>query len=446
MKHASLLEGSIKKQLFLLALPLLASNLLQQLYNTADSLIVGQYLGTHAFAATGISGTVMNLFIFVLNGFCVGTSMLFGQCYGAGDKERFRRCVFTAISFGCLLTICFSGLAIGFLRPILRLLSTPEELLVYCTQYLNVILAGLICTYMYNLFEFILRAMGDTKASLVFLTISVVLNVILDIFFISTLHMGIRGAAAATVIAQAVSAVCCLFYLKKTYPDYVCRREDVGFHRELLSKIMRFGLVSALQQSSLYLGKLLVQGAVNTLGTNGIAAFTAATRIEGFVNSLGESGSQSVSIFVSQNYGAKNKDRLRAGFKTGIFMFVGLSLVLSVLLYAFAGPSVSIFLKDSDPEVMSMGRSYLQIIAFFYFLCYTGYCFVGYYRGIGRLLIAFVGTTMHLSLRVILSYIFISRFGLDTVAFATGIGWVLCTTYHIIMYRRTRKNLRFEAI
>ena len=226
-----LLHGSVRQQLVQLALPLFLGCILQQLYNTVDSLIVGRYLGTDAFASTGISGTVMNLFIFVLNGFCVGAGILFGQEYGAGNKERFRKCVFTALTAGVALTVLFSVGSISLLTPLLRAIDTPAGLIPYCKSYLNIILGGLLLTFLYNLFSSILRNMGDTRAALLFLAVSALLNIVLDLLLITVLDLGISGAAAATVLAQGVSAACCYLYLRRRYPEYICTRKDVGFSR-----------------------------------------------------------------------------------------------------------------------------------------------------------------------------------------------------------------------
>lgn len=437
---SSLLEGNIRKQLIVLALPLLVGCLLQQLYNTVDALIVGRFLGEEAFAAIGVSGTVMNLFIFALNGFCVGAGILFGQSYGAGNRDRFRKAMFTGLSFGAGITVATSLLSICLMRPILRLLSTPAELESYCSSYLTVILSGLICTYLYNLLSSILRSMGDTKAATFFLFLSVLGNFVLDTVFIAVLKLGVAAAAAATVIAQLFSVLCCTVYITKKYPEYIFKKADVGFYKDILTSIMKLGLVSALQQCSLYLGKMLVQGAVNTLGTSGIAAYTAATKIEGFANSFGDSCGQSVSIFISQNYGAGNLKRLREGFRTGLGLLIGLGVFFGALMFLLARTCIPIFLTQTSEEILTEGCNYLHLIAFFYFLCFMGNCNVGFFRGTGKVLIAFCCTTMHLTVRVIFSYLLVGSMGLRAVALGTGIGWVLCVatqlTIHSLLWKR----------
>ena len=369
MHSQNLTSGNIGRQLVSLAIPLLLGNVLQQLYNTADSLIIGKYLGSDAFAAVGIAGTVMNLFVFVLSGFCVGVSILFGQFFGSGALDRFRHEMSVSLLWGSAFTLTLSAVFLGATHFILRAIQTPAALEGYVTAYLNVITCGLICTYLYNLCSGILRSVGDTGAALCFLLLAVCMNVALDLLFIAKLHTSAAGAAFATVFSQGFSAACCFVYLHRRYPELVCRKEDIGVHRELLGKTFSFGFASALQQSSLYIGKILVQGAVNTLDTPGIAALPAATRLEGFLSALGESGSASISVFASQNYGAGQFKRLAQGFRRGLCTLLLLGLGLSCIMIVFAEPGIRIFLSGDDPLELSYGISYLRLIALFYTLC-----------------------------------------------------------------------------
>lgn len=429
-----LLHGKIKIEIFKLALPLFFGCLLQQLYNTVDSLVVGHFLGTIAFASTGVSGTVMNLFIFLLNGFCVGSSILFGQKFGAGKPKEFRESVFTALSAGVVLTIVLSILSISLLRPILKLIQTPDELIGYCSSYLKIILGGLILTYLYNLFSALLRSIGNTRASLVFLFIATVLNIILDILFIAVFNMGVSGAAAATVIAQGISALCCLIFIKSKYNEYIFSKNEIGFYPELLSQALKLGLVSALHQSSLYLGKMLVQGAVNSIGTSAIAAFTATSRIEGFLGSVADSFSQSISIHISQNYGAGNTERVYKALRKGMSLLHLLFIILLPLVFIFARGLIDLFLNGADPAALAMGVKYLRLISPFYILCFSGYSYVGFYRGTGRLTVPLFSTTLQITTRVVFSYILVSKLGLPAVAWATGAGWILVFSSYSIIY------------
>lgn len=421
----TLLEGNIRSQLIRLSVPLLIGSILQQFYNAVDALIIGRFLGTQAFSAVGIAGTVMNLFIFVLTGFCTGVSALLGQIYGAGDRPRFRREVFITAVVGGGMTVFLSALFMILLRPLLRLINSPEELLPQIEAYLNVIIGGMLGTYFYNLFSGMLRAIGDTRAATQFLFIAITANAILDYLFVGILGFGMAGAAWATVLSQAMSAVLCLIYILHRDRELLFTRADCRFERELFRKTLSFGFSSALHQSSLYIGKIFVQGAVNTLGTAGIAGYTATMRIEGFANSFGTSAGQGLSVFIAQNWGAKNLKRVRRGYAAGMLLSIGLGLIFTVLLYVTAKPGMLIFLDAAETDAVTAGVSYMRLVALFYVLCFTGNVFVGYFRGIGWVYLPMIVTTLQIAARAIFSYLWVGSMQLSAVALATGIGWIL---------------------
>ena len=313
METAALTRGSIPPQLVSLALPLIFGNILQQLYNTIDAMVIGRFAGETAFAAIGVAGTVMNLFLFLLSGCCTGISVLFAQQYGSRDLAGFRQEGFLASVFGGLFTLVLSLAALLLLRPLLTLMQTPEDVARLAADYLVVIFGGLLATFFYNLCAAALRSVGDTRSALLALLAAMAANLALDLLFVARLGMGIAGAAWATVLAQLLSVALCLLYLARRYPQLLFRREDRRLDRGLLRRTVSYGAVSALHQSSLYIGKLLVQGAVNSMGTPMISAYTATTRIEGFANSFGDSGAQAVSVFTAQNTGAGEERRVREG-------------------------------------------------------------------------------------------------------------------------------------
>ena len=432
----NLLEGNVRKQIISLATPLLIGNILQQLYNTVDSLIIGRYLGTEAFSAVGIAGTIMNLFIFVLTGFCTGISVIMAQLYGSGDRSAFRKEVFVSLSLGAGITIGLSGLFMVLMKPVLLLIHSPAELIPHIQSYLMVIIGGMLATYFYNLFSGILRAIGDTKASTLFLFIAVAVNAVLDILFVGKMHTGIAGAAWATVLSQLLSAVMCLIYLVKRDRDLLCTRYELHFEKSLVKMTLKFGFSSALHQSTLYIGKIFVQGAVNTLGTAGIAGYTATMRIEGFVNSIANCVGHAISVFSSQNKGAGKPQRVREGVKQSLIVNITLGLILSPLMYITAGPCIRIFLEAGETQAIAYGVGYMQLIAMVYMMCFTGNTFAGFFRGIGQVKIMLTSTLMHISCRVIFSHLLVGTMGLKAVALATGIGWSVMTVYQIYNYKK----------
>ncbi|MFR6187188.1 MAG: MATE family efflux transporter [Lawsonibacter sp.] len=305
-RQAKLTAGPITAQLVRLCLPLLAANVLQQLYNIINSLVVTRYIGGDAFAALGVAESVMNLFIYVITGACMGASVLVARFFGEQNFARLRQQLFVS---GVLIggaTAAAVLLTLVFLRPLLLLIQTPPELMDYAMSYLRIILAGMLFTFAYNYLAATLRAIGDTRAALCFLLASLAYNLAAAWLLVARLELGIRGTALATASAQLLSALLCLVYIRKKLPFLRIQRDDMRMNGTLVRQTTSYAAVAALQQSSLYLGKLMIQSAVNGLGTAAISAFTATTRVENFSQAFGISGCESIAIFVAQNQGQKN--------------------------------------------------------------------------------------------------------------------------------------------
>lgn len=437
-RTAVLTQGSIPQQLIWLTLPLICGNILQQLYNTVDAFIIGRFLGSTAFGAVGVAGTVMNLFIFILSGCCTGIAVLFAQCYGSRDLAAFRREGFLSLVFGLLLTAVLGLGGLVLLGPLLGLIQTPGELRPLVTEYLNVIFLGLPVTFLYNLGSAALRAAGNTLAALFPLMAATALNVGLDILFVGGFSMGIAGAAVATVLAQGFAALLALGYLRWRMPQLLFGREDLHLDWDMLRRTASFGLVSALQQSAVYIGKLLVQGAVNSMGNEAINAYTAATRIEGFASSFGDSGAEAVSVFVAQNTGAGEKKRVKRGFFTGMALMIALGLTMSLIMFVGARASLTLMLGESGLDALEGGMAYLRLIALVYVMCFIGSAYVGLYRGIGWVSVPVIGSSLQITIRVILAYALADSWGVAGVALATGIGWSAIITYQTVLYRVKR--------
>ncbi len=422
---ADLTQGPIRRQIISLALPLLAGNILQQLYNTVDVTIVGRFVGEEAFAAVGVAGSVMNLFLFLITGCCGGVGTLFSQSRGAGDGGAFRREFFLASVFGGGVSLALAALAALTLPVLLAALRTPGEIAVPAAEYLRVIFLGFLPAFAYQLGFAALRSIGNTAAALGFLMASMAANLALDVLFVAGFCWGAAGAAWATVLAQTLAAACCQIYLRRRFPQLVFHRADMGYDPRLLGKIVRYSLVSALHMCSLYIGKLLVQGTVNGLGTEAITAYTAATRVEGFANSFGDSGAASMSVFIGQNTGAGDGGRTRAGFFTGERLLAVLGLAMSALMILGAVPALSAVLPQGGGEA-ALGEAvgYLRLVACFYLFNFLGSGMVGCFQGRGLVNLPAMGAAGHITLRVALSALLAPRMGLPAVALATGLGWV----------------------
>ncbi len=437
-KGKNLTEGSITAHLVYLAVPLILGNILQQLYNTIDAVVIARFSGAAEFAAIGVSASVMNLFVFAIVGACVGISVLFAQQYGAGDFNAFRNEHFISFSAGLLCTLLIAAAGILFMNQLLRLIQTPGDIFIFVKHYLTIVLIGLPATFFYNLYSALLRAVGKTGAALLALAVAVVVNLLLDLLFIAVMGWGIRGAAWATVFAQILAAGIALLYLRKKHPNLLFHRSDCYWNPHLLRKTAHYSVVTGLHQSGLYLGKLLVQGAVNSAGTAVIAAFTATTRIEGFANSFGDSGAAATSVVVAQNLGAGKYERVEKTFRASLFLLFVLGIFCSVIMFFTASQTVQFMLAANSGPAFENGVVYIQLIALFYTFCFTGNTFAGYFDGRGYVTISFIGAIGHVTLRVILAWLFIAQYELSAVAVATGIGWVLVNIFWTIIHLRRR--------
>lgn len=436
----NLTSGNIRSQLISLAVPLIAGNILQQSYNTIDALVIGRYAGPAAFAAMGVSGTVMNLFIFIINGFCTGISIILAQFYGCGNRKDFGREAFTSLVSGCVFTAAISVLGLLSLAPVLRVIQTPDEVAAPAQTYMTIIFCGLMTAFLYNFCSAVLRAAGDTRAALFILAAAVCVNLALDLVFVAGLHTGIAGAAWATILSQGISVLPCLLYMKQKAPDLLMQRHDMVMEPSLLKRTWSCCSVTALHQSSVYIGKLLVQGTVNSLGTGTIAAYTATSRIEGFANSFGDSGSASMSVFIAQNIGSRNQVRARKGFLTGTLLLLLLGILSSLVMYVSAPAAMGFMLGTDSGTAFSEGIRYLKTISLFYILCFVGNGMVGYFQGNGRVIIPIAGAVMHLTLRVVLSRMIAQAAGLSGVAAATGAGWLLAVIFWWGIYLKGRRR------
>lgn len=437
-----LTSGPIMGQLTRLCLPLLCANVLQQLYNIINSLVVSRFVGPDAFAALGVADSIMNMYLFVLTGACLGASVLIARFYGEKNQAKLRQELFTGLVLIGGFTLAAIALGMLFLPRLLVLIHTPDELMDSVSSYLQIILPGMVFTFAYNYLAAALRAVGDTRAALLFLFLSLGYNLGAAWLFVVALHGGIRGAALATVSAQLLSALLCLLYIRLRRPSLRISRADMRLDRSMARETAGFAAISALHQSSLYLGKLLIQSSVNDLGTAAISAFTAATRAENFIQAFGASGSESTAIFVAQNQGAGQDKRALDGFKRAMAAIVAMGLIFSVLLYTGAVPFIQLFLMGDQGEGLSLGVSYLRLLSWFYWMSFVGHGFVGFFRGSGRMNIPFWGTTTQITIRVVGAWMLVDRMGLNAVALSTGLGWLAIVVFHTACFTLDRRRKR----
>ena len=435
--YNDLTEGKISKVLLLFALPMIAGNMLQQFYNIADTLIVGRVLGTDALAAVGSAYTLMTFLTSVFLGLSMGSGALFSIYRGQRDESRLRSSVLHAFVLIMAVTVLINAAAYIWLDEILTLLRVPHQVWAGMKEYLLVIFAGLIATSLYNFFSCLLRAVGNSSVPLVFLAVSALLNIGLDLLFMLGFSMGIAGAAFATVIAQYVSGIGIMIYVFRNCRDLLPQKDGLGYDGSILRSIINMSALTCLQQSVMNFGILMVQGLVNSFGPVVMAAFAAAVKIDTFAYLPVQDFGNAYSTFVAQNYGAGRNSRIRQGTKTAFVMSMIFSVVISLLVCIFAVPLMKIFVGGGETAVIEAGVRYLRVEGALY--CGIGCLFLlyGYYRAVKRPGMSLVLTVISLGLRVVLAYILSAFLGETGIWLAIPIGWVLADITGLIYMKQS---------
>ncbi|MDF2893190.1 MAG: multidrug transporter MatE [Clostridia bacterium] len=433
-------QGSSSKILITFAIPMVFGNILQQLYNTTDAVIVGRFIGKDALAAVGVANPIMSIAIFFIFGICIGTSVLISQLFGAGKFDVMKREVSTALIVGAIFTVAMSLVCIVLSRWVLMLIGTPVGILNDADIYLKIIFGGLIFSFLYNFYSSALSAIGDSRTPLFFLLISCIMNGILCVIFVVYLKLGVAGSAIATVIAQGISSILCIFYVYTKNPIIKLNANELVIDKTLLSKTIHYSWVTALQQTCIYIGRLLVQGVVNPFGTNAIAAFNSVTRVDSFMLAPGDSFASSMSTYAAQNRGAGKRDRIVEGYKNANILIAVYSIITSLIVFIGAEAIMRFFVLGSEVEVIIIGVKYLRLMSIFYIV--SGFCNIlqGLFRGIGKLHITLIATLMQIFIRVVLSLILAPYFGISAVAYAVGIGWVTMLIFEGAVYKKYFKR------
>lgn len=436
-------EGSIPRHLIRYAIPSILGNLFQVTYNTVDSVIVGKYVGANALAAVGVANPLMNIATFFLIGMGIGASVLMSEFYGARDYRRLRRefstATLAALAFSFLVAAAFFFLV----NPLLRLCNTPVEIFDDVAAYLRIVAGGMVFTCIYNMLSAALRSIGDTRTPLVCLVLGSLMNVALDLWFVSGLRMGVSGAATATVISQAVSAVLCACLLWRSAEPLHVAREDICVEKTLLKKTVHYSYASALQQAGIYVGKLLVQSMVNPLGVHAIAAFNACNRIDDYALIPERDLSSGIMVMTAQNRGAKKPERMMKGLRVGLLMESLYGVAVSIAVFVLAGPMMRLFVGAEETEVIALGARYLRIMAFFYFMPGITNGLQGYMRGIGKVSLTMYVTYGQMALRALCTWLLIGSVKLDAVPIACIAGWVLMIVWEVglIVYWKKKNRL-----
>ncbi|WP_432631148.1 MATE family efflux transporter [Brotaphodocola sp.] len=423
--NRDLTKGRISSSLILFALPMMAGNLMQQFYNIADTLIVGRVLGRDALAAVGSAYTLMTFLTSIFLGLSMGAGTLFSIYQGRKDQKALKTSITHACTLILTVTLIFSVLVYVAIDPILIFLRIPDEVWEGIRQYLLVVFAGIAGVSLYNFFACLLRAVGNSVTPLVFLAISALLNIGLDLLFVAGLRWGIAGAGIATVFAQYVSGIGIWIYTAVKCPDLAPSWKGQHFNGHIFKEILNLSSMTCVQQSVMNFGILMVQGLVNSFGAVVMAAFAAAVKIDTFAYLPVQDFGNAYSTFVAQNYGAGEKERIRKGTRQAFLLSILFCLVISAVVFVFAEPLMRIFVSRSETEVITAGIRYLRIEG----ACYCGigclFLFYGYYRAIKHAEMSVVLTVISLGMRVVLAYVLSARIGEIGIWMAIPIGWVL---------------------
>lgn len=437
MQH-DLTRGPITKTMLAFAAPLILGNLLQQFYNIADTFIVGRFLGSQALAAVGSAYTLMTFLTSILLGLCMGSGAVVSIQYGQKDPDKMKNSIFISFCMIALVTIILMTAVFLLIDPIIHLLQVPKEIYGLMREYLWIIFMGIGFTFIYNYCASLLRAVGNSLIPLIFLLVSAALNIGLDLLFVIGFHWGVGGAAAATVIAQGLSAAGILIYALLRFPQLRPQKEHCHFAPWAIRNIFQYSFLTCLQQSVMNFGILMVQGLVNSFGTNVMAAFAAAVKIDSFAYMPVQDFGNAFSTFVGQNFGAKQTERIKAGIKSAVKVAFFFSVAVSAIVFVFATPLLTIFIDPAETEILAVGTEYLRIEGAFY--CGIGCLFLlyGLYRAINRPGMSVVLTIISLGTRVLLAYVLsaIPAIGVTGIWWAIPIGWFLADLYGLVYYKK----------
>ena len=441
--NGDLTQGPVMKSMLRFAVPMILGNLLQQCYNVADTLIVGQFLGANALAAVGSAFTLMTFLTSILLGLCMGSGALFSIRFGQKDEQGLKEAICTSFLLIAVITLLLNLLAFACLDGIAVFLQVPSDVWPLMREYLAVIFCGIAATFLYNYFASLLRSVGNSVAPLLFLAVSAVLNIGLDLWFVIGLKRGVAGAAEATVISQYISGIGLALYYWVRFPALRIERAHLKLRRSCIREIAGFSILTCIQQSVMNLGILMVQGLVNSFGASVMAAFAAAVKIDAFAYMPVQDFGNAFSTFIAQNYGAKKKERIQAGLKGAVLTALIFCLIISAAVWIFARPLMLIFVSPSETEIIAEGIRYLHIEGAFY--CGIGCLFLlyGLYRALGKPGMSVVLTVVSLGTRVALAYLLsaIPAVGVVGIWWSVPIGWFLADMTGLLYYRRKKGEL-----
>lgn len=446
MKTCDFTKGKITRPLLAFTLPLFAGNVFQQLYAMMDAVIVGQTLGTEAFSAVGSTSALSFLVVGFSSGLTAGFAVLTSQYFGAKDEENLRRNAATSMLLSLVTGIVLTAAGVLLVGPLLSLMKTRPELLPDARAYISTAFWGFGATVLYNLSSFLLRAVGNSRVPLIFLVLSSLLNVGLDLLFISVFHMGVAGAGWATVISQALSGAGCMIYMLVKYPELRPRKRHWKWDARFALRHYALGLPMAFLYSIIAIGLIFQQSAVNNLGTAYVAAYTAANKIDNLATQFLVALGTAISTYCGQNFGARELPRIRKGVNAGVLIGLIASAAGCAFSVLLARPLTYVFLADADAQIADLCRYFLIFQGAFYPLLMLIYIYRSALIGMGSSAAALTVGSIELGMRALVCLIFAPKFGYAAVSLSNPVAWLGADIFLVVFYffhlSRLGKKLR----
>lgn len=439
-KNVNMTVGNPVSLLLRFSVPMLIGNIFQQVYNLADSIIVGQLLGSQALASIGVTGSITFFFFAICNGIGSGGGIITSHFFGGGDREKVQNCIVNTGYIMFVFPVVVGVIAFLLARPVLVLLGTPDDIIKDAIIYMKVSCVGLFFISIYNYISSMLRALGDSRTPLYFLIFACILNVFLDILFVYTFRLGVFGAGAATVLSQFVAGFLCMAYARKTNSYFKFSKKDFAYNRNIILRVVKLGVPLSLQFSLIAISCMALQVVVNSFGAIAVAAFTATNRVEQLVHQPYQSLSAALATYCGQNYGAGKKDRLVEGYRKAMLLMAIFTVFMMILIQIFSGQIMSIFVKDS--EVIAIGSKAIKISSLFFLFLGLIYIARGILNGLGDAFFALLNGIVEILGRFTMPFFLtaIPLIGMWGIWWSVGLVWAFSGVTAWFRYLYVKKN------
>lgn len=436
-----LTHGDPLKVTLMFALPLFLSNIFQQLYNLTDISIIGHALGDDALSAIGSVSIICGFFNSFLFGMGSGLSVVIAKYFGAGEPKKLKRAVANTVFIAAIWGVVITLLGVFLLKPLMKMLNTPSSIFDMAYSYASIILSLLIFSFSYNVLSGMLRAIGNSRAPLYFLVISVTINIALDLLFVYKLNMGLKGAARATIISQAICVSVCFIYILKFVPELHIKREDMVLNKRMLAELFSSGIAFTLMYTVVNLGTLILQGAINSFGEVTIAAHTTARKISELCMMTLSTLANAMATFSGQNHGAGRYDRIKLGLRKMLFFSFGIATLLIIMIYTIGGVLVRTVSGSSTAELINTAMFYLRVDLPFYYVLAVILITRTTLQGMGAKIVPIAASIMELAIKAVTAGYLARVLGYTGIAICEPISWAICAIYILIVFSIKIKNL-----